>query len=132
MALGLMHNYSKLSPSVQRQYAQFGLHIETQQLILNKDNYCVSRVEMNESYPFLLVCIDLSRIEIRRDFAEFIDLDREKEIYFELSIAQQRLINLEDDQLPLQTFNHLYRNSGFTKLEFYQRNSKISNGDKSE
>ena len=101
LALGLMHNYSKLSPSVQRQYAQFGFHIEAQQLILNKDNYCVSRVEMNESYPFLLVCIDLSQIDIRRDFAEFIDLDRDKEIYLELSIAQQRLINLEDDQLPL-------------------------------
>lgn len=55
---------------------------------------------MNESYPFLLVCIDLSQIDIRRDFAEFIDLDRDKEIYLELSIAQQRLINLEDDQLP--------------------------------
>mmetsp|Transcript_24954 Transcript_24954/g.31124 ORF Transcript_24954/g.31124 Transcript_24954/m.31124 type:complete len:104 (-) Transcript_24954:1723-2034(-) len=92
--LGLVNDYSRLSPSVAEQFVRLGIRAEAHQLLINKDILGVSRVEMNEKYPFLLVCLDLSKYSsIRRDFAEFVDLDHTKELCFEIQFAHQRMVD---------------------------------------
>ena len=63
----------------------------------------------------------LSKMKVSREYAEFVDLNYDRELRLELSFSQSILFNLEDDKLETMTFDHLYRNGGFSSLNFYQR-----------
>ena len=75
MGLGLRNNYSKLSASVSRRLVNMAVRTEAIQLRLNGENIGVESVDFHDNYAYLLISMNLSKMKVSRECAEFVDLD---------------------------------------------------------
>ena len=63
------HNYTKLSKRLSETISQMGVGIELQQLEVNKDDLGVTCVEFNPEFGYILIKMDLSRVNINLEHA---------------------------------------------------------------
>ena len=87
---------------------------------MNKTDFGVTRIEQDDFYPFYLICMDLSHLNVSKEKFEFIDLDPTKELRIELQFSQKLLDEVVNfDTTELMTFDYLYHNGGFDSINFY-------------
>ena len=87
---------------------------------MNKTDFGVTRIEQDDFYPFYLICMDLSHLNVSKEKFEFIDLDPTKELRIELQFSQKLLDEVVNfDTTELMTFDYLYHNGGFGSINFY-------------
>lgn len=84
---GLKNDYERLSYSASQIFCNLRIRAEAIEIDANKEEYGVSRVVTHNEFPFLLICLDLSQLNINREFAEFVGLDLTKELHFELELS---------------------------------------------
>ena len=86
-----------------------GVGLELQQLEFNKDELGVSSVDFKPEFGFILIKMDLSRLNINLEHASFIDLDVTQDLCLEIKFSSQRVsLNTQD----LETLTHRRLHSG--------------------
>ena len=78
------HNYSKLSKRLTETISRMGIGLELQQLEVNKDDLGVTCVDFKPEFGYILIKMDLSRLNINLEHASFIDIDVTQDLCLEI------------------------------------------------
>ena len=78
------HNYTKLSKRLTETISKMGVGLELQQLEVNKDDLGVTCVDFKPEFGYILIKMDLSRLNINLEHASFIDIDVTQDLCLEI------------------------------------------------
>ena len=89
--------YSKLSKRLNEMLSRMEIEKELQQLEVNKDDLCVTCVDFKPEFGYILIKMDLSRLNINLEHASFIDIDVTQDLCLEIKFLKQRVADNAQD-----------------------------------